>query len=383
MRRIRTSRNKNPRLHVGDPGKISQRLLFRFSLHRGLQRLGCYCRQIFPMSTLGPTELLYNSSSVVSIPSNSASQDRTTGAENRPSFLIRMAMRISRARWFNFLRRVFHYQNGSSSGSDLGSNPFNSSTWMMLEFIALMVQITSATLTLAISKSERPVWPMRIWIAGYDIGCVLNLLVLYGRYHQLYVTQGNALGLSHMEQQRSIEESRSSHLMNKCRSSLELFFAIWFVMGNVWAFDSRFGSFQQAPKLNVLCIILLSWNAFCYSFPFLLFLLLCCCVPIISSLLGYNMNMGSSSKGASDDQISQLSSWRYKKVHTNLELANDSESSERLLNEDPECCICLAKYRDKEEVRQLPCSHLFHLKCVDQWLRIISCCPLCKQGLQR
>lgn len=46
-----------------------------------------------------------------------------------------------------------------------------------------------------------------------------------------------------------------------------------------------------------------------------------------------------------------------------------------------ECCICLAQYREKEEVRQLPCTHMFHLKCVDRWLRIISSCPLCKQEL--
>ncbi|KAH1153655.1 hypothetical protein AAZX31_18G072300 [Glycine max] len=328
---------------------------------------------------------------MASFPSNFALEHSMASAQNShspassPSFMTRVAMRISRSRWFTFLRRVFHYQNGPRS--DLGSNPFNSSTWMMLELIALLVQITSTTFTLAISKSEKPIWPMRVWIAGYDIGCVLNLLLLCGRYHQLHVTQGNnALTLSELEQQRNNEESsvyRSSHLIDKCRSSLELFFAIWFVMGNVWAFDSRFGSFPQAPKLQVLCIILLSWNAICYSFPFLLFLLLCCCVPLMSTLLGYNMSMGSSARGASEDQISQLPSWRYKGVHTNLDLGNDSQSSERLINEDPECCICLAKYKDKEEVRQLPCSHLFHLKCVDQWLRIISCCPLCKQGLQR
>ncbi|KAF7831255.1 E3 ubiquitin-protein ligase [Senna tora] len=314
-------------------------------------------------------------------PHHASSSSRPSSS---PSVLIRMAMRISRARWFNFLRRVFHYQNGSRS--DLGSNPFNSSSWMMLEFIALMVQITITTLTLAISKRERPVWPMRIWISGYDIGCVLNLLLLYGRYRQIYLSQGDAHGFSDVENQRGNEETRCSHLMNKCRTSLELFFAIWFVMGNVWVFDSRFGSFQKAPKLYVLCISLLAWNAISYSFPFLLFLLLCCCVPLISTLLGYNMN--SSDKGASDDQISQLPSWRYKQViHTKLEHGVDSEASESegLINEveDPECCICLAKYKDREEVRQLPCSHMFHLKCVDQWLRIISCCPLCKQGLQR
>lgn len=128
---------------------------------------------------------------------------------------------------------------------------------------------------------------------------------------------------------------RISHLMNKCRTSLELFFAIWFVMGNVWVFDSRFGSFNRAPKLHVLCISLLAWNAICYSFPFLLFLLLCCCVPLISSLVGYNMNMGSTDRGASDDQISQLPSWRYKEEDTKLEPCTNTHCSPNLANEDP------------------------------------------------
>lgn len=104
------------------------------------------------------------------------------------------------------MRRVFHYQNGSRS--DLGSNPFNSSTWMMLEFLALAIQITIITFTLAISETERPVWPMRLWIVGYDIGCVLNLLLLYGRYHHVHTSLGDGFGLSDLEQQRGNEESR-------------------------------------------------------------------------------------------------------------------------------------------------------------------------------
>ncbi|XP_015880501.1 E3 ubiquitin-protein ligase At4g11680 [Ziziphus jujuba] len=333
------------------------------------------------------SDSLCNSNSAVSFSSSSPPGGAMLNTRNRSarappnSFLIRMAMRISRARWFTFLRRVFHYQNGSRS--DLGSNPFNTSTWMLMEFTALVVQISITTLTLSISKGEKPVWPMRLWIVGYDIGCVLNLLLLYGRYRNLYVTQGDGFGLPDVEQQRAMEESRTNHLMNKCRTSLELFFAIWFVMGNVWVFDSRFSPFHRAPKLHVLCISLLAWNAVCYSFPFLLFLLLCCCVPLISSFLGYNMNMGSIDRGASDDQISQLPSWKYKAVDTKLDHGNDADCNSGPVNEDPECCICLAKYREKEEVRQLPCCHMFHLKCVDQWLKIISCCPLCKQELER
>ncbi|XP_028770539.1 RING-H2 finger protein ATL20-like [Neltuma alba] len=47
------------------------------------------------------------------------------------------------------------------------------------------------------------------------------------------------------------------------------------------------------------------------------------------------------------------------------------------------CFICLAKYAEKELVRILPCSHMFHLECVDKWLRIASSCPLCKWEIGR
>lgn len=159
-----------------------------------------------------PSDSLCSSGSTIPFSSSSAVGDRVvTTARNRPpraapSVLIRMAMRVSRARWFTFLRRVFHYQNGSRS--DLGSNPFNSNTWMLLEFIALVVQISLTTITVAISKRERPVWPMRMWTVGYDIGCFLNLLLLYGRYRYLHLTEGDGFSLSDIEQQRGIEESR-------------------------------------------------------------------------------------------------------------------------------------------------------------------------------
>lgn len=42
------------------------------------------------------------------------------------------------------------------------------------------------------------------------------------------------------------------------------------------------------------------------------------------------------------------------------------------------CCICLAKYADNDNLRELPCSHFFHMECVDKWLKINALCPLCK-----
>jgi len=126
---------------------------------------------------------------------------------NQTSMLVRMAMRVSRAKWFTFLRRVFHYQNGSRS--HLGSNPFNSRDWMLLEFVALVVQICGTLITLSVSKTERPVWPMRIWVVGYDFGCVMNIFILYWRYRHFHLRQGDdGLSVQDLENQRSNEDSR-------------------------------------------------------------------------------------------------------------------------------------------------------------------------------
>lgn len=43
------------------------------------------------------------------------------------------------------------------------------------------------------------------------------------------------------------------------------------------------------------------------------------------------------------------------------------------------CSICLADYKDSDMLRLLPdCGHLFHLKCVDPWLRLHPTCPVCR-----
>ncbi|CAA2978883.1 E3 ubiquitin- ligase At1g63170-like [Olea europaea subsp. europaea] len=200
---------------------------------------------------------------------------------------------------------------------------------MLMEFLALTVQITLITYALCITKDERPVWPMRIWVSGYALGCFFSLILLNWRYLFFYATQrNNNPGFSDIEQQRNVQELRSMQNMDKCRTWLELLFAIWFVMGNVWVFDSRFGSYRQAPKLHVLCISLLSWNAISYSFPFILFVLLCCCVPLLSSFLGYNMNMASHDKGASDEQLANLPTWKYKDVGKSFELGNPTKDNE-------------------------------------------------------
>ncbi|TXG58114.1 hypothetical protein EZV62_015943 [Acer yangbiense] len=43
------------------------------------------------------------------------------------------------------------------------------------------------------------------------------------------------------------------------------------------------------------------------------------------------------------------------------------------------CSICLADYKSSDKLRVLPdCNHLFHVKCVDPWLRLHPTCPFCR-----
>lgn len=57
-------------------------------------------------------------------------------------------------------------------------------------------------------------------------------------------------------------------------------------------------------------------------------------------------------------------------------------SRAKLRNKDStaSCCsICLADYKDTDMLRLLPdCGHLFHLNCVDAWLRLHPTCPICR-----
>nr|GEX84749.1 RING-H2 finger protein ATL80 [Tanacetum cinerariifolium] len=46
-----------------------------------------------------------------------------------------------------------------------------------------------------------------------------------------------------------------------------------------------------------------------------------------------------------------------------------------------ECAICLSEYQESDELRVLPCQHVYHLTCVDTWFDSHSSCPTCRLDL--
>ncbi|KAK7379500.1 hypothetical protein VNO80_04962 [Phaseolus coccineus] len=54
----------------------------------------------------------------------------------------------------------------------------------------------------------------------------------------------------------------------------------------------------------------------------------------------------------------------------------------RVGNGAEECAVCLVEFQDSDTVKMLPlCQHVFHQRCIDQWLASRLTCPICRQKL--
>ena len=50
-----------------------------------------------------------------------------------------------------------------------------------------------------------------------------------------------------------------------------------------------------------------------------------------------------------------------------------------LLNTD--CPICLIEFENDDMIHKLPCNHIYHPDCINEWIHINSICPVCRFNL--
>merc|ERR1712020_763920 len=62
-----------------------------------------------------------------------------------------------------------------------------------------------------------------------------------------------------------------------------------------------------------------------------------------------------------------------------MQRGKDQEDEE---DDVDKCTICLCEFEEDEDVRRLPCMHLFHVPCVDQWLGLNKRCPICRVDIE-
>lgn len=69
-------------------------------------------------------------------------------------------------------------------------------------------------------------------------------------------------------------------------------------------------------------------------------------------------------RGLTKADIEQLPSYRFN--------PNNHQSEQTL------CVVCMCDFETRQLLRVLPCSHEFHAKCVDKWLKANRTCPICR-----
>lgn len=342
----------------------------------------------------------------------------STQPEDRPS----SSARASISQLALPLSNISSSRNSSSRRGNGHSrrrrSPLNSGLWISVELVLTLGQIVASVVVLSLSRHEHPRTPLFAWIVGYASGCVATLPLLYWRYlhrnqaseqdpspSRQHSSNGNpAVGHSSSFTAQTLEDGNHTTTSNRSASGLSVamgnarfkvsveyfkmgldcFFAIWFVVGNVWIFGGHASS-SEAPNLYRLCIVFLIFSCIGYAMPFILCATICCCLPCIISVLGFREDLNQA-RGATVESINALPTYKYKVKKSRHSgsggeagvVAAGTEKERALSGEDSVCCICLAKYAHNDELRELPCTHLFHKECVDKWLKINALCPLCK-----
>ncbi|KAI9008970.1 hypothetical protein CLU79DRAFT_775436 [Phycomyces nitens] len=233
---------------------------------------------------------------------------------------------------------------------------------------------------------------------------------------------------------RSTPRRRPLDLMNAIRriqSTLDLFGAFWFLLGNYLVFTSRTCEDTAGP-VYYLSLSFIVYGYIIIAFPLLLCIAVVFCLPCV--LVGAHLlhvddavDMG----GATTQEISLLPIYQFKSTpipmksippisqiylpHTLPHFKNDAyvltnkdpihttsvfyqfwvwvgaigpqnmpslEPQYPIINipeQDRLCVICLSDYEDDDILCQLWCKHHFHKTCVAEWLVLNSKCPMCKR----
>ncbi|XP_028999858.1 E3 ubiquitin-protein ligase Arkadia isoform X2 [Betta splendens] len=97
-------------------------------------------------------------------------------------------------------------------------------------------------------------------------------------------------------------------------------------------------------------------------------------------LLHLEERLGTVNRGASQGTIERCTyphKYKKRKLHGKQE---DDEGADE--DTEEKCTICLSILEEGEDVRRLPCMHLFHQLCVDQWLLTNKKCPICRVDIE-
>ncbi|XP_016496097.1 E3 ubiquitin-protein ligase At4g11680 isoform X1 [Nicotiana tabacum] len=317
------------------------------------------------------------------------------------------------SRMASFLNLQNHYQSFDDDGvvsyDDDYASPFSyygySRPIVVLDVIWNLAFVCVSCFVLLTTISERPSTPLRLWIGGYALQCLLHVGFIWIEFQRRSFDDFDAVNFDGASSFSLFQSS----IMKRLESVNTVISSIWWVFGFYWIVMGGQPLLQDSPRLYWLSVVFLAFDVFfmvfCIVMAFVLFFAFFCFFPFIATV-AYAMRLGD---GASENDIKTLPKYRYGQSNTTGNLVNvktgedhlnvnvktgedhfasqfnssDSVPELALQPDDSECCICLYKYLDGVELCVLPCNHHFHHGCISKWLRINATCPLCKFNILR
>ncbi|KAI8024564.1 E3 ubiquitin-protein ligase [Camellia lanceoleosa] len=282
----------------------------------------------------------------------------------------------------------------------------------------LVFVAVAAVVVVVMSRKESPEVPLRVWIVGYALQCVIHMVCVLVEYNWRQQQRNSTDSLrsprnygwwSRMNSNSSSESDGGGnsidYLLERPQSEDEtsvakqlesantMFSFIWWIIGFYWVSAGGESLIHDSPQLYWLCITFLAFDVFfvviCVAVACIIGIAVCCCLPCIIAIL-YAV---ADQEGATKEDIERLSKYKFKRIGEfekqngeiqesfggiMTECDTDTPIEHVLSLEDAECCICLCSYDDGTELRELPCRHHFHSSCIEKWLYINATCPLCK-----
>ncbi|KAE9599720.1 putative transcription factor C2H2 family [Lupinus albus] len=220
---------------------------------------------------------------------------------------------------------------------------------------------------------ERPNTPLRVWLCGYAIDCVIHIVFVYFQY--------------------SSSSPTPYRVMKKLEPVNTVASSVWWAIGFYWIVVGDQYLLEDSPRLYWLTVIFLAIDVFaivfCIGLASIVFFALICSIPVIAVAFAMRVK-----EGASEEDIMSLPKYRFSQSNS-LVMVDDQKQSSigsckgnhtselSVHPDDSECCICLSSYVEGAELHRLPCTHHFHCGCISQWLRTKATCPLCKFNILR
>ncbi|GMH15144.1 hypothetical protein Nepgr_016985 [Nepenthes gracilis] len=292
---------------------------------------------------------------------------------------------------------------------------------VVLDMMWNMAFVVASVVMLIWTVHEKPNMPIRVWICGYALQCLVHVVLVWMEYRRRDARRpssrrgdrsrsggneeaGEARRQVDLEANESEDDdaggagtlgvSRRTSFTKRCESVNTMASFLWWIVGFYWVVSGGDVLLHDAPLLYWLTVVFLAVDVFfaifCVILACLIGIALCCCLPCIIAIL-YAV---AGQEGASDADLSIIPKYRFRSsinaekpsvgagVMVPVDTSSGYLATERvLLPEDAECCICLSPYEDGAELHALPCNHHFHSMCIVKWLKMNATCPLCKYNV--